>query len=52
MKSIELEETKKRLDLQHEELLRKIDELDKRIQVILSEWTRVDEQISSISISK
>ena len=50
MKSIELEETKKRLDFQHEELLRKIDELDKRIQVILSEWTR--EQISSISISK
>ena len=52
MKSIELEETKKRLDFKHEELLRKIDELDKRIQVILSEWTRVDEQISSISISK
>ena len=52
MKSTEIEETKKRLDFQHEELLRKIDELDKRIQVILSEWTRVDEQISSISISK
>ena len=32
--------TAKKIEAQHEELLRKLDELNERIQSVLSEWTQ------------
>ena len=40
-----------RIDAQHDELLRKIDELDKQVTALLAEWTAVAEADATIATS-
>ena len=44
MTQTQCDKTTQRLEAQHEELLRKIDELDKRISEVLEEWTQIANQ--------
>jgi phage shock protein A len=41
MTQTQCEKTTQRLEAQHEELLRKIDELDKHVAEVLAEWTQI-----------
>lgn len=44
MTQVKSEKTTQRLEAQHDELLRKIDELDKRVAEVLAEWAQISEQ--------
>ena len=44
MTQAQYDQTTRRLESQHEELLRKIDELDRKGAEVLAEWTQIAEQ--------
>ena len=44
MTQAQCDKTARRLETQHEELLRKIDELDRKVAEVLAEWTQIAEQ--------
>ena len=44
MTQTQCDKTTQHLEAQHEELLRKIDELDKRVSEVLAEWIQVADQ--------